>query len=63
MAARAAPRTILVRGARAFSCDGSVVGDLRRIHAVGDGVERLPISARTVATVLVLDSRPDRQLV
>ena len=25
--------------ARAFSCDGSGVGGLRRIHAVGEGVE------------------------
>ena len=40
---------VLVRDARAFSCVGSGVDDLRLVHATGEGVERLPDSASTCA--------------
>ena len=35
---------VLVRGARAFSCVGSGVGDPRLVHAAGGDVGRLPVS-------------------
>ena len=38
---------VLVRDARAFSCVGSGVDDLRLVHAAGEGVGRLPDSAST----------------
>ena len=38
---------VLVRDARAFSCVGSGVDDLRLVHAAGEGVRRLPDSAST----------------
>ena len=37
---------VLVRDARAFSCVGSGVDDLRLVHATGEGVERLPDSSK-----------------
>ena len=36
-----------MRDARAFSCVGSGVDDLRLVHAAGEGVRRLPDSAST----------------
>ena len=36
---------VLVRDARAFSCVGSGVDDLKLVHAAGEGVGRLPDSA------------------
>ena len=42
---------VLVRDARALSCVGSGVDDLRLVHAAGEGVGRLPIRR-----LLVLDS-------
>ena len=36
-----------MRDARAFSCVGSGVDDLRLVHAAGEGVWRLPDSAST----------------
>ena len=38
---------VLVRDARAFSCAGSGVDDLRLVHAAGGGVGRLPDSTFT----------------
>ena len=41
---------VLVRDARAFSCVGSGVDDLRLVHAAGEGVRLL------IRRLLVLDS-------
>ena len=42
---------VLVRDARAFSCVGSGVDDLRLVHAAGEGVGRLPDSASTCVDI------------
>ena len=45
---------VSVRDARAFSCVGSGVDDLRLVHAAGGVVGRLPGSALTCVSVWTL---------
>ena len=51
---------VLVRGARAFSCVGSGVGDPRLVHAAGGDVGRLPVSVSTCAGLALVGERRDR---